>query len=102
MVSAIAAFELWYGAAKSARPVENANVLDGFFLGPIGILPFESEDSRVAGELRASLERIGKPIGAYDVLIAAQAIRHNLILVTANVKEFGRLKGLKFEDWTKE
>jgi tRNA(fMet)-specific endonuclease VapC len=47
------------------------------------------------------LESAGKPIGAYDVLIAGQALRHELILVTANVREFSRIKGLAWQDWAK-
>ncbi len=47
------------------------------------------------------MEAVGKPIGAYDLLIAGQALRHKLTLVTANAKEFGRVKGLVWEDWAK-
>jgi tRNA(fMet)-specific endonuclease VapC len=65
------------------------------------VLPFESEDAEVAGEIRADLERTGKPIGAYDLLIAGQAIRNKVTLVTANVSEFARVKGLLWDDWGK-
>jgi tRNA(fMet)-specific endonuclease VapC len=44
---------------------------------------------------------VGKPIGAYDLLIAGQALRHQLTLITANGREFGRIKGLEWEDWAK-
>ncbi|PYU09346.1 MAG: VapC toxin family PIN domain ribonuclease, partial [Acidobacteria bacterium] len=64
-------------------------------------LPFEEEDARTAGKIRAAMEAVGKPIGAYDLLIAGQALRHKLTLVTANAKEFGRVKGLVWEDWAK-
>ncbi len=100
-VSAIVAFELWYGVAKSARPEANARLLTTFFAGPLNLLPFEEEDARVAGTVRARLEAAGKPIGAYDLLIAGQALRHELTLVTANLREFGRIKDLKWEDWAK-
>jgi tRNA(fMet)-specific endonuclease VapC len=53
----------------------------------------------VAGEVRAALERAGTPIGAYDVLIAGQALRHGATLVTANVTEFARVNGLTWKDW---
>ena len=49
--------------------------------------------------MRAELEIAGKPIGAYDVLIAAQARRRGATLVTSNVAEFDRVTGLKLEDW---
>src|ERR1700691_3180209 len=98
-VSSVVAFELWYGVAKSARATANAQLLTTFFAGPIGLLAFDDEDARVAGVVRANLEAAGKPIGAYDLLIAGQALRHKLTLVTANSREFGRVKGLKWEDW---
>jgi|ERR1700756_1499546 tRNA(fMet)-specific endonuclease VapC len=100
-VPTIVLFELWYGVARSARPKENAEDLATFLAGPVPVLIFDEQDAREAGDVRASLERIGKPIGAYDVLIAGQARRRGLTLVTANTKEFGRVKGLTWEDWGK-
>jgi tRNA(fMet)-specific endonuclease VapC len=98
-LSSIVLFELWYGAAKSVRPQHNIRRITDFLAGPVEVLPFESEDAEEAGDIRAALERKGTPIGPYDVLIAAQARRHNALLVTANRSEFGRVPGLKFEDW---
>jgi len=100
-VSAVVLYELWYGVAKSARPKENAEDLATFLAGPVRVLGFEEEDAREAGGVRASLERMGKPIGAYDMLIAGQALSRKLTLVTANAREFGRIKGLVWEDWAK-
>jgi tRNA(fMet)-specific endonuclease VapC len=60
---------------------------------------FEPEDAEEAGDIRAALEHAGTPIGAYDVLIAAQARRRNATLVTANKREFSRVPGLRTEDW---
>ena len=99
--SSVVAFELWYGVFKSARLAENTRRCETFFAGPIDILSFEDADARLAGELRARLETIGKPIGAYDLLIAGQAMHHNMTLITANVAEFSRIKRLKWEDWSK-
>jgi tRNA(fMet)-specific endonuclease VapC len=99
LVSSIALFELWYGVAKSTRQDFNRKRLETFLSGPVLVLPFEDEDSRVAGLVRAALETAGKPIGAYDVLIASQALRHQLTLVTANISEFSRVKGLTWQDW---
>jgi tRNA(fMet)-specific endonuclease VapC len=101
LVSSVVAFELWYGVVKSARPEANARLVETFFAGPVSLLAFESEDARVAGRVRASLEAVGKPIGAYDLLIAGQALRHQLTLITANAREFSRVKGLEWEDWAK-
>lgn len=100
-VPVVVLYELWYGVAKSAKPRENAEHLTTFLAGPASVLDFKAEDAREAGHVRASLERMGKPIGAYDVLIAGQALCRGLTLVTANTKEFGRVKGLNWEDWGK-
>lgn len=98
-VSSVVAFELWYGVGKSGNSETNARKVREFFAGPVELLEFDEEDAKRAGELRAVLEKAGKPIGAYDVLIAGQALRHGLALITANAREFGRVKGLDWEDW---
>jgi tRNA(fMet)-specific endonuclease VapC len=63
LVSSIALFELWYGVAKSKKQDFNRKRLEAFLAGPILMLPFEDDDSRVAGSVRAALESVGKPIG---------------------------------------
>jgi tRNA(fMet)-specific endonuclease VapC len=98
-VSSIAAFELWYGVAKSSRREFNRKRLEAFFSGPLHLLPFANEDAEIAGAIRADLEASGKPIGAYDLLIAGQAMRNKLTLITANLSEFGRIKALAWADW---
>ena len=100
-VPSIVIFELWYGVSKSSRVEANRQLLQAFLAGPVIPLSFEDADGQVAGAVRAALEKAGKPIGAYDLLIAGQALRHNLILVTANVSEFARIKGLAWQDWGK-
>ncbi len=100
-VSSVVTFELWYGVAKSARQTLNTQRLETFLSGPVIVLPFEDEDSRVAGSVRAALQASGKAIGAYDILIAGQALARELTLVTANVAEFSRVKGLRWQDWAK-
>jgi tRNA(fMet)-specific endonuclease VapC len=100
-VSSVTAFELWYGVRKSSREEFNTRRLQTFLAGPILLLAFEDEDAAVAGSVRASLETSGKPIGAYDLLIAAQALQRQLTLVTANVSEFSRVNGLMWQDWAK-
>jgi tRNA(fMet)-specific endonuclease VapC len=101
LVSSLAAFELWYGVAKSARQDFNRKRLETFLGGPVTILPFTDADAQAAGTIRAALEATGKPIGAYDLLMAGQAVHHNLTLVTANVSEFSRVKGLLWQDWAR-
>ena len=100
-VSSVVVFELWYGVAKSAQQESNTSRLETFLAGPISLLSFDEEDARAAGRIRAAVEKAGRPIGAYDLLIAGQAVRHKLTLVTANGKEFARVKGLVCEDWAK-
>jgi len=97
--SSIVAHELWYGVAKSSRVAQNANRLAAF-LERVAVLDYSAKDAQAAGEIRAELERRGKRIGEYDTLIAGQAFARNLILVTANTREFERVKGLVVEDWT--
>jgi tRNA(fMet)-specific endonuclease VapC len=99
-VSSIVLYELWYGVARRGRWRENAERLRVFLSGRLELLAFESEDAAAAGELRASLEAAGTTIGPYDLLIAGQALRHGATLVTANVAEFARAPGLRWEDWT--
>jgi tRNA(fMet)-specific endonuclease VapC len=99
--SSIVLFELWYGVAKSSRREANAQRVAVFLSGPVTVLAFDDSDSRTAGSIRATLESSGRPIGAYDLLIAGQAMARELTLVTANVKEFARVKGLQWEDWAK-
>jgi len=98
-VPVVALYELWYGVAKSTRPEENAKRVETFVAGPIQLLAFDETDAQAAGAIRAALEYAGKPIGAYDVLIAGQAVGRGLTLVTANAREFKRAKGLKWENW---
>jgi tRNA(fMet)-specific endonuclease VapC len=100
-VPSVVVFELWYGVFKSARRQENAMRCEAFFSGPLEMLPFLAADAKAAGELRAQLESAGKPIGAYDLLIAGQAVRHKMTLITANVSEFSRVQGLVWDDWSK-
>ena len=100
-VSSVSVFELWYGVAKSPRRQTNTQKLGEFLANWINQLEFDAEDARFAGELRGELESIGRPMGQYDLLIAGQALRHEMTLVTANTKEFGRVKNLSWEDWSR-
>jgi tRNA(fMet)-specific endonuclease VapC len=100
-VSSIALFELWHGVAKSSRREFNKKRLETFLAGPVHLLPFEDVDAERAGAIRADLESVGKPMGAYDLLIAGQAKRNKLTLISANLSEFVRIKALAWADWGK-
>ena len=98
-LSSVVLFELWYGVAKSSQVPENTERLKILLSGDLDLLDFDDEDARTAGQIRAALERAGTPIGAYDLLIAGQAQRRGLTVVTANTGEFGRVVGLSWQDW---
>jgi tRNA(fMet)-specific endonuclease VapC len=95
-LSAIVAHELFFGAFKSSRRAQNLAAIDALKFEVIG---FDKEDARLAGEVRALLRAKGTPIGPYDILIAGQALARKMILVTHNTEEFGRVPGLRCEDW---
>lgn len=99
-ISSIVAHELWYGVAKSNRVAQNANRLTAFLNNAVAVLDYTEQDAHSAGEIRAELEQSGERIGEYDTLIAGQAFARNLILATANTREFARVKRLVVEDWT--
>jgi tRNA(fMet)-specific endonuclease VapC len=95
----IVLFELQYGVERSAYPFANLQRLARFLRDGIEVLPFTSSDAASAAAIRSSLEKQKQPIGPYDTLIAGQALARGLTLVTANVGEFARVEGLKWEDW---
>lgn len=99
-ISSVSLFELWYGVAKSQRVEQNSERLADF-LSALDVLVFDEEDAYSAAQIRADLERSGRPIGAYDYLLAGQALQKGLVLITANVGEFSRIEGLRWQDWAR-
>ena len=97
-VSSIVAAELRYGADNSRYPVQNHSRLD-VFLAEVRCLDFDLAASTAYGAIRVALERRGQPVGAHDMLIAAHAISAGAVLVSDNVREFSRVKGLSVENW---
>ena len=98
-VSTITVAELQYGVERSSDPARNRRATDEF-LALLEVQPFSSAAAEHAGEIRAALAASGRPIGAYDVLIAGQARAGGLTVVTNNVREFERVPGLLVEDWS--
>jgi tRNA(fMet)-specific endonuclease VapC len=98
--SIVVAAELRYGAAKkgSARLTEQVEAV----LGALDVLPLDEPADATYGSIRAHLERVGQPIGANDLLIAAQAVALGCTLVTDNEREFTRVQGLACENWLRE
>ena len=97
-ISAVTLAELRYGAAKSQFAAKNHAALDNFIL-PLEVTPFEEATTLAYGNLRATLEKKGTPIGSLDTMIAAHALHLNLLLATNNTREFKRVKGLTIVDW---
>lgn len=96
--SMLVAEELYRGAWRSRRVDGNLRAVDDL-LAVAAPLDFTREDARVAGRIDAELSAQGARIGPFDTLIAAQALVRGLILVTHNQREFGRVGGLRIEDW---
>ena len=98
-VSAITEMEVEYGLARNPNVAPRVREAMRMLLSTIAVLPFEREDARVAAQLRASLNSRSTPIGAYDLLLAACALRRGLKIVTHNAREFAQVGGLGLEDW---
>jgi tRNA(fMet)-specific endonuclease VapC len=98
-ISSITLGELAFGAAKSGRRDEAQAALAEFLLA-LEIASFDSDSAASYGQLRASLEKRGTPVGPLDTLIGAHALALDVILVTHNTREFSRIDTLRLEDWT--
>jgi tRNA(fMet)-specific endonuclease VapC len=97
-ISTITLGELYFGAEKSARPPQNLKTVEEF-VARLDVLPLSADAAAHYGQIRAGLERAGRPVGLHDMLIGAQARSEGLILVTNNRREFDRIPGLSVENW---
>ncbi len=97
-ISAITFCELQFGVSNSVKREMNQLALTKF-LGPLDVMDFPAGASLIYGDIRASLQRAGTPIGSYDLLLAAHALYQGLTLVTNTTKEFKRVPDLRIEDW---
>ena len=97
-ISTVTLFELQYGIEKSRFRERSRKALTKFLL-PLNILELDQTAAKEAAIIRSQLEMKGIPIGSYDLLIAGIARSHDLILVTNNMKEFGRIDNLKLDNW---
>ena len=98
-ICSIVQAELLYGAEKSIRREENLKNIQNF-LFPLKITPFGENEAKSYSIIRAELEKEGNIIGPNDLIIAATVLENDGILITNNVKEFGRVRNLKIENWT--
>ena len=97
-LSSITVAELFFGAEKSKAKKKNRSIVEEF-VSNFEIIPFDERCCQTYAKIRASLEKSGSPVGPMDLLIASITLEHNLRLVTNNVKEFRRIKGLRVENW---
>lgn len=97
-VSMVTVYELYCGLARALDPAQERQKVERFISAVIE-LPLDRAGAETAARIRSELERQGKPIGPYDLLIAGQAVADGLTLVTNNVREFHRVSGLKLESW---
>ena len=97
-ISSVTLMELIYGAEKSAAVERNLRDIEGF-VARMEVLAFADAAATHAGQIRAELEKSGKPIGAFDQMIAGHARASGLVLVTNNLREFKRVAGIRIENW---
>lgn len=97
-LSAVVRSELLTGALLSAQPAENRQIAETF-CALFPSLPIDDKVADIHAEWHARLRRTGTIIGAHDLLIAATALAHGLVVVTHNVSEFRRIETLEIEDW---
>ena len=95
-ISSITVAELEFGVQKSQFPAKNQQALAQFLL-PLKIVNFDNAAATIYGDIRATLEKKGTPIGSLDTLIAAHALSLQVTLITNNVKEFSRVPNLKLD-----
>ena len=98
-LSTVTVSELSFGVENSRFRKANLAALDAFLLD-FRVMPFDETAAREAGRVRAELEKKGQRIGALDTLIAAHAKSLGLPVVTNNVADFSRVRGLKVENWS--
>jgi len=96
--SAITQMEIEYGLLLNSKIARRLGpVMDAFFR-TIRVLPYDEGAAEATAKARAILKRRGRPIGAYDILIAGTALAHDLTVVTSNFREFRQVEGLRVED----
>lgn len=98
VLSSVVYYELQVGILKSTSPQKRIAQL-AILKNQVSWVDFDEKSAEATAQIRVELERMGKPIGSYDVQIAGMTMANDLILVTHNTGEFGRVSGLKLEDW---
>lgn len=99
-ISIVTLMQLYYGAYKSQKVASNIGKIKRIE-DAVEIIALGRESAEIFAMLKADLEKAGIPLDDFDLILAACALVHNLVLVTNNVKHFQRIQGLKFENWAK-
>ena len=97
-ISSITLAELMHGAEKSLNVNHNLLAIEDFCTR-LEVLPYGAKAAQHYGAIRATLEKLGQPIGVNDLHIAGHARSEGLVLVTNNVSEFERVPALELENW---
>ena len=100
-ISSVTLSELLHGVEKSSDPKKNLNNVESF-VSRLEVLDYSNKASAHYGDIRADLERKGQIIGVNDMHIAAHARSEGLIAVTDNARKFGRVDGLRIENWLEQ
>ena len=101
VISSVTVAEMMYGVAKSQHKDKNKSALEAF-LAPLEIVDFDFKAAQHYGIVRTNLEKMGTPIGAYDLMIAAHVLSLGLVLVTNHEREFQRIPELIVENWVNQ
>lgn len=99
-ISAVTLMELYYGAYKSQKVESNLAKIKKIE-NALEIISVNRESVEIFGLLKSNLEMAGTPLDDFDLILAATALSHNLILVSNNERHFKRIKGLKIDNWSK-
>ena len=100
-ISIVTLMELFYGAHKSQKVASNLGKIK-HLEAALEIIPLGRESAEIFAMLKADLEKAGTPLDDFDLVLAACALTHDLVLVTNNVKHFKRISGLRLENWAQE
>ncbi len=100
-ICSVTLMELYYGAFKSQK-VESNIAKVRKIENSIEIISINKDQVELFGMLKVKLEKAGTPLDDFDLILAATALSHNLILVTNNERHFSRIEGLQIENWSKQ
>ncbi|HEX8273486.1 MAG TPA: type II toxin-antitoxin system VapC family toxin [Longimicrobiaceae bacterium] len=100
-LSVVTASELLHGVHRAREPGVRArrSAFVEAALERFPLLQVDLTTARVHAQIWADLASAGTPVGPHDLWLAASAVAHGLVLVTANLREFKRVQGLAVEAW---